>query len=125
MPKIRWARPTDGRMFPPFDDEHAPFYTVGQVAGMIGVQPAFLRRLDVEAVVRPARSDGGQRRYSRSDIASVEKVSALAAEGLTLAGIRRILLLEAEVADLRRQLREHESAPTRAPRRPPRGPAQG
>jgi DNA-binding transcriptional MerR regulator len=104
-------------MLLPFDDQYAPFYTVGQVAGMIGVQPAFLRRLDVEAVVRPARSDGGQRRYSRSDIACVQKVSAMAAEGLTLAGIRRILLLEAEVADLRRQLREHEADTRRARRR--------
>jgi DNA-binding transcriptional MerR regulator len=87
-----------------FDDEHAPLYTVGQVAGMLGVQPAFLRRVDVEAVVQPARSDGGQRRYSRSDIARVQRVSEMAGEGMTLAGIRRILVLEAEVADLKRQL---------------------
>jgi len=95
----------------PFDDEHAPLYTVGQVAGMLGVQPAFLRRVDLEEVVRPARSDGGQRRYSRHDIGQVQRVSAMAGEGMTLAGIRRILALEAEVADLRRQL-----ADARAPR---------
>ena len=88
----------------PFDDEHAPLYTVGQVAGMIDVQPAFLRRVDVEEVVQPARSDGGQRRYSRSDIARVQQVSQMAGEGMTLAGIRRIFLLEAEIADLKRQL---------------------
>jgi MerR family transcriptional regulator, heat shock protein HspR len=88
----------------PFDDEHAPLYTVGQVAGMIDVQPAFLRRVDVEEVVQPARSDGGQRRYSRSDIARVQRVSQMAGEGMTLAGIRRIFLLEAELADLKRQL---------------------
>jgi MerR family transcriptional regulator/heat shock protein HspR len=88
----------------PFDDEHAPLYTVGQVAGMLGVQAAFLRRLDTEAVVQPARSEGGQRRYSRSEIARVQQVSDMAGEGMTLAGIRRILLLEAEIADLRRQL---------------------
>ena len=87
-----------------FDDEHAPLYTVGQVAGMLGIQPAFLRRLDVEAVVQPARSDGGQRRYSRHEIARVQQVSAMAGEGMTLAGIRRILVLEAEVADLKAQL---------------------
>jgi DNA-binding transcriptional MerR regulator len=88
----------------PFDDEHAPLYTVGQVAGMIDVQPAFLRRVDVEEVVQPARSEGGQRRYSRSDIALVQRVSQMAGEGMTLAGIRRIFLLEAEIADLKRQL---------------------
>ncbi|MGH9276320.1 MAG: MerR family transcriptional regulator [Acidimicrobiales bacterium] len=87
-----------------FDDERAPLYTVGQVAGMLDVQPAFLRRLDVEQVVQPARSDGGQRRYSRNDIALVQHVTIMADEGMTLAGIRRILVLEAEVAALKRQL---------------------
>jgi MerR family transcriptional regulator/heat shock protein HspR len=101
----------------PFDDEYAALYSVGQVAGMLGVQPAFLRRLDVEEVVQPARSDGGQRRYSRSEIARVQKVSEMAGEGMTLAGIRRILVLEAEVADLKRQLQARLTRPTKSPRR--------
>lgn len=88
----------------PFDNEHAAFYTVGQVADMLGVRPAFLRRLDTENVVQPARSDGGQRRYTRNEILTVNKVLALTGEGLTLAGIRRILLLEAHVRDLQRRL---------------------
>jgi len=101
----------------PFDDEHAALYTLGQVAGMLGVQPAFLRRLDDQEVVQPARSEGGQRRYSRAEIARVQKVSEMAGEGMTLAGIRRILVLEAEVADLQRQLRAEQAKPERSPRR--------
>lgn len=95
-----------------FDDDHAALYTVGQVAGMVDVQPAFLRRLDVEQVVQPARSDGGQRRYTRNEIALVQHVSQMADAGMTLPGIRRILVLEAEVAALKRQLaeRQRESA---------------
>ncbi len=88
----------------PFDDDHAPLYTVGQVAGMLDVQPAFLRRLDVERVVQPARSDGRQRRYSRHKIALAQHVSQMAASGMSLAGIRRILELEAEVAALNAQI---------------------
>lgn len=88
----------------PIDDAHAPLYSVGQVADMLGVQPAFLRRLDAKQVVQPARSEGGQRRYSRAEIGRVRQVWALAADGLSLTGIRRILELEAEVADLKRQL---------------------
>ena len=94
----------------PFDDRHAPLYTVGQVAGMLDVQPAFLRRLDVEQVVQPARSDGGQRRYSRNEIALVQHVSAMADAGMSLAGIRRILVLEAEVAALKERLAEVDGA---------------
>ncbi len=88
----------------PFDDEFAPLYTVGQVAGMLGVQPAFVRRLDVEQVVSPARSDGGQRRYSRSEIGVVQQVSQMADDGMTLVGIRRILELQAEVAALKDEI---------------------
>ena len=88
----------------PIDDENAPLYAVGQVAEMLGVQPAFLRRLDLEQVVRPARSEGGQRRYSRAEIMRVQRVWEMAGEGVSLAGIRRILELEFEVADLKRQI---------------------
>jgi DNA-binding transcriptional MerR regulator len=86
------------------DDHYLALYPVGQVAEMLGVQPAFLRRLDAEEVVCPARSTGGQRRYSRIEIGQVERVSALASEGLTLAGIRRMLVLEAELAAVREEL---------------------
>lgn len=77
---------------------------------MLGVQPAFLRRLDTEEVVRPARSDGGQRRYTRLEIALVEKVAGLADEGFTLAAIRRVLFLEGRVEDLQRQLQNRQGA---------------
>jgi MerR family transcriptional regulator/heat shock protein HspR len=86
------------------EDVHWPLYTVGQVAQILGVQPAFLRRLDTEQVVRPARSPGGQRRYSRTEISRIEQVVSLAGEGFTLPAIRRVLELQAEVDDLRRQL---------------------
>jgi len=88
----------------PFDNELVPLFSVGQVASLLGVQAAFVRRLDAEHVIEPARSDGGHRRYSQADVLRVQRVSQMANEGLTLAGIRRILMLEAEVAELRRQL---------------------
>lgn len=93
-------------MLLPIDDEHAALYSVGQVAGMLGVHAAFIRRLDTEGVVSPARSDGGQRRYSRHEIGTVQRVTLLAAEGISLLGIRRLLALEAEVARLQRDLHE-------------------
>jgi MerR family transcriptional regulator, heat shock protein HspR len=98
------------RMRLPIDNVHAALYTVGQVAAMLQVQPAFLRRLDSEDLVSPERSEGGQRRYTRSEIDQVRRVSELAGEGLTLAGIRRLLVLEAEVAQLKREVARLEAA---------------
>jgi len=90
----------------PFEDEDLPLFTVGQVAGMLEVQQAFLRRLDEFGVVRPSRSGGGQRRYSRREVITVQYVVHLTGEGVTLAGIRRILELEAQVQNLERDCAE-------------------
>lgn len=90
----------------PFEDEDLPLYTVGQVSGMLEIQQAFLRRLDEFGVVRPSRSDGGQRRYSRREVVTVQYVVQLTGQGMTLAGIRRILELEAQVARLEQECSE-------------------
>ncbi len=84
----------------PFEDEDLPLFTVGQVSGMLEVQQAFLRRLDEFGVVRPSRSEGGQRRYSRREVVTVQYVVTLTSEGMTLAAIRRILELESQVRGL-------------------------
>jgi DNA-binding transcriptional MerR regulator len=88
----------------PFDTDNAPLYSVGQVADMLGVQPAFLRRLDSHDVVSPARSDGQQRRYSRSDVHDVQEAMSLIDGGLTLGGVRRVLELQQQVQALEAEL---------------------
>jgi len=93
----------------PFPDDNAPLYTVGQVASMLEVQPAFLRRLDLFDVVRPSRSLGGQRRYSRREIDLIDAVNGLMSEGMTLVGAQRILALESEIDHLRRQIADLEA----------------
>jgi MerR family transcriptional regulator, heat shock protein HspR len=84
----------------PLDNADLPLFTVGQVAGMLEIQQAFLRRLDEHRVVRPSRSSGGQRRYTRNEITVVQYVVRLVDEGMTLPAIRRVLLLETRVAEL-------------------------
>ena len=92
--------------FPEFPTDDVPLYTVGQVADMLGVQPAYLRRLDTHEVVRPSRSTGRQRRYSSLEIDRIGAVITLMGEGITLAGAQRIIELQAEIDDLRRQVGE-------------------
>jgi MerR family transcriptional regulator/heat shock protein HspR len=88
----------------PLDDEDLPLYTVGQVSQMLEIQQAFLRRLDEFMVVRPTRSSGGQRRYTRREITVVSYVVDLVDEGMTLAAIRRVLELETRVSELEAEL---------------------
>ena len=87
----------------PLDDEHAPLYTVGQVAEMLAVKQAFLRRVDDLRVVSPQRSAGGQRRYTRYEIRVIQQVVSMADEGITLQAIRRILELERQRAVVTRE----------------------
>lgn len=86
------------------DDPLRPMYTVGQVAELLDVQQPFLRRLEEQDMVSPARSAGAQRRYSRADIDTVAAICQLIDEGLTLEGVRRVQALQGEVASLQEQL---------------------
>jgi DNA-binding transcriptional MerR regulator len=87
----------------PLDDENLPLFTVGQVSEMLEIQQAFLRRLDDFRVVRPSRSPGGQRRYTRREITVVQYVVNLVDEGMTLTAVRRVLELEERVRELEAQ----------------------
>jgi MerR family transcriptional regulator, heat shock protein HspR len=85
-------------MTQPLDDENAPLYTVGQVAQLLAVKQAFLRRCDELRVVSPQRSAGGQRRYTRVEIQVIQQVVSMTDEGMTLPAIRRIIDLEERLA---------------------------
>src|SRR5947209_15895488 len=87
----------------PLDDENAPLYTVGQVAQMLAVKQAFLRRVDELRVVSPQRSAGGQRRYTRVEIRVIRQVVTMADEGMTMPAIRRIIELEQRLDEVTRQ----------------------
>lgn len=94
----------------PFEDANMPLFTVGQVAEMLEVQQAFLRRLDEFRVVRPSRSAGGQRRYTRNEIVVVRYVVELIDGGMTLNAVRRVLQLEARVHELEAERDELRAA---------------
>lgn len=81
------------------DDADAPVYPIGVVADLFDVDVQTVRRYDEEGVVEPDRSDGGQRRYSRRDIARLAQVLELAGEGVSMPGIKRILQLEDRLAE--------------------------
>jgi MerR family transcriptional regulator, heat shock protein HspR len=87
----------------PFDDEEIPLYTVGQVAQMLAVKQAFLRRVDELQVVSPQRSAGGQRRYTRIEIRIIRQVATMADAGMTMPAIRRIIELEQQLTEIARQ----------------------
>jgi DNA-binding transcriptional MerR regulator len=69
------------------------YYRIGEVAGLVGVEPHVLRYWETEfRSVRPQKSAKGQRVYSRRDVETLLKVKDLLyLHKFTIAGARRKL----------------------------------
>jgi MerR family transcriptional regulator/heat shock protein HspR len=93
-------------------------YVISVAAELAGMHPQTLRIYERRGLVQPARTDGGNRRYSDADIEVLRRISELAESGMNLEGIRRVMQLEAENQVLRDELaaarRQAEQAATRA-----------
>ena len=85
--------------------EDAKVYVISVAAELAGMHPQTLRQYDRLGLVSPSRASGRGRRYSLRDIATLREVQRLSQdEGVNLAGIKRILELEAELEGLKRQV---------------------
>lgn len=80
-------------------------YVISVAAELAGMHPQTLRIYERRGLVRPARTQGGNRRYSDADIERLQRISELAEQGMNLEGIRRVMELEAENERLRAELR--------------------
>jgi MerR family transcriptional regulator/heat shock protein HspR len=99
-------------------DPRQAVYAISVTAELIGIGVQTLRLYEHHGLVTPARSDGGTRRYSSDDLARLQRIAALAATGVNLAGIARILDLEDINADLHAdndRLRRETSASSESP----------
>ena len=95
------------------DDEDYPAVTMGQAAELLEVQPAFLRSLDAAGVLKPQRSDGGHRRYSRRQLVVAARMRELFDQGLTLDAAARIVELQDQLDTARARISELEQRSAR------------
>ena len=79
-------------------------YVISVAAELSGMHPQTLRIYERRGLLDPARTAGGNRRYSDTDIAMLRRIAELTAHGLNLAGVKRVLELEAEVFQLASEL---------------------
>lgn len=87
-------------------DVDMPLFTVTGAAELARIHPQTLRQYDRQGLVVPQRTDGGARRYSLRDIDRLVQAQHLSqVEGINLAGVTRILELQEENRDLRRQVK--------------------
>ena len=89
---------------PGWADLDRGLFSISVAAELAGLHPQTLRIYEREGLLDPARSAGGTRRYSQLDIDRLEQICALTADGLNLAGIRRVLQLQEETRRLQAEL---------------------
>ena len=103
--------------FAPRDED--PVFVISVAAQLAGMHAQTLRQYDRLGLVSPSRTRGGGRRYSARDVARLREVQRLSQdEGISLAGIQRILDLENQVSALQSRVGELSVELERDPRRP-------
>ena len=84
-----------------------PVFAIGVVARIVGVHPQTLRIYERRELIRPHRSRGNIRLYSRRDIDRLLKIKEWIDDlGINLAGVEVLTRLNDRVGELERQLAE-------------------
>ncbi|MCW2866391.1 MAG: MerR family transcriptional regulator [Marmoricola sp.] len=85
-------------------ESHVGVFAISVAAEMVSMEVQNLRVYERRGLLEPDRTPGGTRLYSPDDLVRLGRIRDLLGEGLNLAGIARVLALEAEVAVLRGRL---------------------
>ncbi len=87
------------------NDRHTrAVYVISVAAELAGVHPQTLRVYERKGLLDPSRTEGGSRRFSEEDLDRLRYIQTLTTAGINLEGVRRVMELEAEVAQLRAEL---------------------
>ncbi|WEV64848.1 helix-turn-helix transcriptional regulator [Bifidobacterium sp. ESL0732] len=90
-------------------DIDLPVFSVGRAAQLADIHPQTLRQYDRQGLIVPQRTEGGARRYSLRDVHKLAEAQQMSQEdGINLAGISRILDLQEENRQLRREVKRLE-----------------
>ena len=84
--------------------QHHAVYVISVFAELAGVHPQTLRNYERTGLLSPQRTSGGSRRFSDADLVALRRIQELTTEGVNLEGVKRIMRLEAELAEAREQL---------------------
>lgn len=91
------------------DRDERAVYVISVAAELAGVHPQTLRIYERKGLVQPQRTSGNTRRYSDRDIALLQQIHEMTQErGINLAGVKRIIELQAQLAAMHRRTEELE-----------------
>ena len=84
-------------------------FMISVAAELANMHPQTLRTYEARGLIEPKRSPKGTRLYSQEDVERLRRIQEMTADlGLNLAGVERVLNLEAEVNDMHARIEELE-----------------
>ncbi|NUT71639.1 MerR family transcriptional regulator [Pseudarthrobacter sp. C4D7] len=98
---VRGARPSGSRAL----------YAISVASELTGTGQQNIRMYETKGLLTPSRTAGGTRQYSDDDIAVLQRIGELLDEGLNLAGVAKVLELEAANVELHQALKRARSRP--------------
>ncbi len=96
-------------------DPSCGLYMISIAAELAGMHPQTLRIYEMRGLITPKRSPKNTRLYSEEDVGRLRRIQELTTDlGLNLAGVERVMELEAELARTRRRVERLERELERA-----------
>ena len=90
-------------------------FMISVAAELADMHPQTLRTYEARGLIEPSRSPKGTRLYSHDDVERLRRIQQMTVElGLNLAGVERVLALEAELDSAHRRVAELEVRAERA-----------
>ena len=86
------------------DERERPVFVISVAAELAGMHPQTLRMYERRGLLRPQRSAKNARRYSRADVERLRRIQELGQSGLNLAGVQRVLAMEAQMTAMQCEL---------------------
>jgi MerR family transcriptional regulator, heat shock protein HspR len=90
-------------------------FMISVAAELAQMHPQTLRMYEARGLIEPKRSPKGTRLYSQDDVEKLRRIQEMTSDlGLNLAGVERVLALEAEVDEMNAKIEELEVKALRA-----------
>lgn len=86
------------------DESQRPLFLISVAAELAGMHPQTMRLYERRGLVCPQRTAKNTRRYSARDLERLRRIQELTEMGLNLAGVERVLTMEAEAEALAREV---------------------
>lgn len=90
-------------------DDDRGLFSISVVTELTGVDQQQLRAYEARGLIRPERTKGGTRRYSRNDVDRITEIAAILLSGVNHEGALQLMDLRAENEELRRKIDRQSS----------------